>query len=248
LKKYRWREPYNSLLVYNFVKKEDVVLDIGANLGYFTLLCKNAKKIICVEPIPQVISVLKRNIKENNLKGKTKVIQGAVSRNKGKLFLEIQDSLNTSRIVKEKSKGVIEVSSYSLNDLVKKEKANFLRMDVEGYEHEILYDNIPKQVNKIAMEFHTEILTDKEMKDLLNYFGEEGFKVKYFLSDVPDKLHDYFNFLEKTGLSNLFKTIKEYIPIKKVFKLAKNRGDKLLMRLYKILTGRVGCVYLGLER
>jgi len=248
LKKYKWREPYNSLFVYNFVKKEDAILDIGANLGYFTILCKNAKKIISVDPIPDAIPILRKNIEKNNLKNKTKIIQGAVSEKRGELFLEIQDSLNTSRIVNKEMKGTIKVKSYSLKELVEKEKTNFLRMDVEGHEYKILYNNIPKRVNKITLELHTEILSKKKIKKLLEYLEKEGFKVKYFISDVPDKLHHCFKFLEKTGLSNLFKTIKEDISIKDVFKLSQNRGDKLIMKLYKILTGRKGCVYLGLER
>jgi len=68
---YGFREPLNWKNYYEFVDKDDVVLDIGANIGLFSILSKKAKKIICVEPIKECIPVLEKNLQSNNLHKKT---------------------------------------------------------------------------------------------------------------------------------------------------------------------------------
>jgi len=242
------RAPYNSKYTYKSVDESDTVLDIGANLGYFTVLCKNAKKIVSIEPLPNAIPILKKNIKVNKLSDKSKVVNAAVGKNKGHLYLETNKKLNLSKIVDKKNPQSSKIKSESLKDLIGKYNANFIRMDVEGYEYELLFENIPKKINKIAMEFHTDLLGKERKEKLLKYFEEEGFKVKYFISDIPTKLNKYNNFLIKTKLDRFFVTIKKDVPFKKLPKLIENRGNKVIMRIYKnILKRRTAC-HLILER
>lgn len=39
------REPQSTRLIQKLVNKDDIVIDIGANIGYYTLLMKKAKKL-----------------------------------------------------------------------------------------------------------------------------------------------------------------------------------------------------------
>ena len=214
LNAFGFREPINLEYYYKFVKSYDIVLDIGANIGLFTILSENAKKIICIEPLKQAIPLLKKNILENNLSKKTNIINAAVGK-KGKLIIEVDKKLNLSRIVNKKNKNTYEVKSFHLKDLIKKYKSNFLRLDVEGYEYEILFKKIPKEINKISMEFHTALLGDKKVRELLIYFEKEGFKVKYLIEDLPIRLYPFHNFLKKTRLIKKFTYVKENLTPKK---------------------------------
>ena len=140
------REPVNFEYYYKFINKDDIVLDLGANAGIFSLLSKNAKKIICVEPLPGLIPFIIKNLKTNDLDNKAIVLNMAVGE-KGKLLLEIDDKMNFSRIVKKKTDKTIEVKSVPLKELAEKYKPNVVRLDVEGYEYNILYKKTPKEIN-----------------------------------------------------------------------------------------------------
>jgi len=211
LKAFKFREPLNFEYYVNFISKKDNVMDIGANLGIFTLLSENAKKIISVEPLEKAIPILEKNIKENNLKDKTKIINAAVGKENEKLFLEENPKLNLSKVSEKEIKGAREIKSISLKKLVREYNTNVLRMDVEGFEYEILYKNIPKKVNKISLEFHTALLGKEKSKRLLDYFKEEKFKIKYLIEDLPIRLYPFYTILKKTNLLRFFTYVKKDI-------------------------------------
>tara|TARA_Y100000310_G_scaffold186244_1_gene186323 strand:- start:671 stop:1288 length:618 start_codon:yes stop_codon:yes gene_type:complete len=148
-----FREPLNWKNYYYFVRGDDIVLDIGANIGLFSLLAQNAKKVIGIEPIKECIPVLKKNLDSNGLRDKSVVLNMAVGE-KGKLYMKQEGHVNLSKVVNKKEDATYEIPSETLNYFVNKYNANLLRMDVEGYESEILKGKIPKQVTKISIEFH----------------------------------------------------------------------------------------------
>lgn len=228
LRAFGFREPINIEYYYKFVKPSDIILDIGANIGFFTILSENAKEIICIEPLKEAIPLLEKNIEGNNLQNKTKVINAAVGKN-GKLILEVDKKLNLSKIVKKKNKNTYEIKSFELKDIVKKYNSNMLRLDVEGYEYEILYKKIPKKITKISIEFHTGLLGKKKVKELINYFERENFKLKYFIEDLPIRLYPFHNFLKKMGLLKRFTYVKKNITLKESFShINKGRTVKYL--------------------
>ena len=225
LKTFGLREPLNLEYYYKFVEPSDKILDIGANIGLFTILSEKAKKIICIEPLKQAIPILKKNISENNLSEKTIIINAAVGK-KGKLLIEVDKKLNLSRIVNKKNENTYGIKSFHLKDLVKKYKSNMLRLDVEGYEFEILYKKIPKEITKISMEFHTEFLGGKKVKELLAYFEKEKFKVEFFIEDLSIRLYPFHNFLRLTGVIKLLTYIKKDLNPKKCLPHV-NKGRKV---------------------
>lgn len=200
-----FREPLNWKNYYYFVEKKDIVLDIGANLGLFSLLSNNAKKIIAVEPVKKCLPILKKNLLSNGLKNKSVIVNMAVG-NKGSLRLRKDERLNRSVVVDKDFKGPIyEARSESLEFFVKKYSVNLLRMDVEGYEYEILKSKIPKNINKISLEFHAGIMGKEKSKELLKHLEKEGFIIEKIIEDLPLRLYPFYILLKKTGL--LKKTI-----------------------------------------
>jgi len=208
LRVFKIREPVNSKYYYKFVDKEDIVLDLGANIGDTSILSSRAKKIIAVEPLQQAILYLKENLIINDLEDKSEVLRMAVGE-KGRLLLEENKKLNWSKIVDKPNEKTQTVRSEPLAYFVKKYKTNFLRMDVEGYEYEILYNKIPKQINKISIEFHTALLGDDKVDKLLEYFDREGFKARYIIEDLPIRLYPFLWILGKTRLINKFTYVKK---------------------------------------
>lgn len=65
----RIREPLATAHIQSFLKKNDVVLEVGANIGYYALIeAQICKKVYAVEPVISNINHLRKNIKLNNYK------------------------------------------------------------------------------------------------------------------------------------------------------------------------------------
>ena len=128
------------------------IMDIGSNIGYYVLLQRNIigsdAKIIAIEPIPQNIEFLKKNLELNN-DLKTKVIQGAVSNKNDYSYIYSSTFFNLGTFHPSgKSKEFIEnklkVKTFSLSNLCLKHGIpDLIRMDVEGHEAEVLNGLIP---------------------------------------------------------------------------------------------------------
>jgi predicted O-methyltransferase YrrM len=59
-------EPFESALVRRLVRKEDIAVDLGANIGYYTLMIAScARKVYAFEPEPESFALLSKNVALN---------------------------------------------------------------------------------------------------------------------------------------------------------------------------------------
>ena len=126
------------------------VLDIGANIGYYVLieskLIGDVGQIVAVEPSPSNLNMFNQNVQLNGLKQVT-IVEGAVSNVAGveKFWLAEESNLNTFRkdILEQRGslRQGIDVNVFTVQDLVQKYGSfDYLRMDVEGHEVQVLQD------------------------------------------------------------------------------------------------------------
>src|SRR3989337_192883 len=139
-------EKYETELFKRLVKKGMVVVDIGANIGYYTLLAAHPVgdegKVFAFEPDPYNYNLLCKNIEVNGYRNVIPV-QKAVSSKSGKseLFLDKSNlgghSLSEANVDKSAS---ITVEVTSLDDYFRNTdyKIDVIKMDVQGLEMEIL--------------------------------------------------------------------------------------------------------------
>lgn len=164
-------EESTTALFRKAVKKGDVILDVGANIGYFTLLAANLTgpqgKVYSFEPEPRNFGYLSKNISLNNY---TNVVatNKAVSNveSKVKLYLCPYDtghhtiqqfegirSYDPSRAGDKKE--FVEIEAVRLDDFFKNNitPINLIKMDVEGAEMLALsgMENIIKANKKLVM-------------------------------------------------------------------------------------------------
>jgi len=141
-------EKYELSLLKSIIKQGDVIVDIGANLGLYTLTAAKsvgtAGKVYSIEPNPIVFSSLKKNVKENNHQNVV-LINKAVSSFSGstKLSFDSENSISTeSYLIREEtgSQKFVSVETISLDDFFKNisNKVNVIKMDIEGAEFEAL--------------------------------------------------------------------------------------------------------------
>ena len=218
---FRFREPLNWKNYYDYVESKDIVLDIGANIGLFSILSCKAKEIICVEPVEECMPILKKNLENNNMEAI--IINKAVGEN---VKIEKAEHINLSKV---SDNGVL-VESETLKELCDKHNPTLLRMDVEGYEYEILKEGIPACIKKICLEFHTDLLGNEKVIELINIFEKNNFKIDIMIEDLPLRLYPYYNFLKLTGLIKLITYKKENLSYDKARKLVfKGRGIKYFL-------------------
>jgi FkbM family methyltransferase len=223
-----FREPLNCEFYYNFISSDDVVLDIGANLGWFSVLSSKAKKIISIEPIKDCIPIIEKNLKENGLEDKAIVINKAVG-NEKTLFIKKMDKMNRSEVVEMEGLDVVRVKSNSLTYYINKFHANVIRMDLEGYEYDLLYGKDLSGVNKICLEYHTGIIGKKKTRKFLEFMQKEGFVIRYLVDDLPLRLYPFYKILKATGLIKKFVFLKKNIMPKNAYSyLLRGRTVKYL--------------------
>jgi FkbM family methyltransferase len=129
------------------IKKDFIFLDIGSNIGYFSLVAgKNEKsyKIFSIEPNPKVKKYLDKNLYYNFPKNKYKTYNFAISKRVGSLNFYINnfDSGSSSLIKKNKNEKTIKIKSnnYKLfNEIAKNypKKNVVVKIDVEGKDLEV---------------------------------------------------------------------------------------------------------------
>lgn len=127
----------------HWIKPGDVVLDCGANIGVFTREALNAgaSKVISIEPAPENLECLRRNFAPEIAAGKVIVYPKGVWDKDDMLELHIHhdnaaaDSfLISSKEANEKSVKVPLTTIDKMMQELKLERADFVKMDIEGAE------------------------------------------------------------------------------------------------------------------
>lgn len=207
------REPAFMKILRNEVQPGMVVMDLGANLGYVSLIMAeivgSSGKVYAIEPNPHNYKILNKNISTNQYADIIFPFQMGISNKDGMMDFYISDKTNLGGMMSSKhTKGSIQVKIKTLDTFLKdKEIPNFIKMDIEGHEVEVLdgmYNVAKKTVNsmKILMEIHTELysINHNLEKQLRNYI-DIGFNVKYVISAgvaIPDLFKHYGYFPKET--------------------------------------------------
>lgn len=191
----------HELLGTEIVKREiktgDVVLDIGANIGYYTLifagLVGENGRVFAFEPDPDNFILLNKNVKENKFENVV-LINKAVSDNNGKTKLYLsEDNKGDHRIYDfGDSRKSITVETVCLDEFLKnyKDKIDFIKMDIQSAEGVALRG----MINTIRKNENIKILTEFWPMGLNNFY----FDSKKFLGLLEDCGFNLYEIL-KTG-------------------------------------------------
>ncbi|HUS49027.1 MAG TPA: FkbM family methyltransferase [Candidatus Paceibacterota bacterium] len=178
----------------------NIGMDVGANIGYFSLfLCDKMREVICIEPDERSRKLLKKNINLNNFSHKTKIYDFAMSEKDGykKIYLAKTNSnlstlCKTGLSKKDKYKS-LKIKTRTIDSL-NLEELNFIKMDIEGYEVEVLsggLETFRRSSNcKILLEVHPQFYSEeRNFYSVLKELVKMGFSFRYVVSaavDCPD--------------------------------------------------------------
>ena len=123
----------------HFLRECDLFLDIGANVGSYTVLASGVARATswAFEPDPDTVEYLKRNIAVNRLKGLVKISECALGATYGRVPFTIGlDTVN--KVVTADNKNVRIVCQEQLDTVIGGSQPTMIKIDVEGYEEEVL--------------------------------------------------------------------------------------------------------------
>lgn len=185
---YRQHEKKELEFMKKSIKKGDITLDLGANIGYYTIIMSKLVgeegKVFAFEPDPNSIEVLKMNIELNNCKNVI-IVQKAVHNEANKVKLYICDSDNRNNSMYMDYKDFIEVESIKLDDYFSNYNGfiNFIKMDIQGSEVNVLKGmSLVLQKNKnliIVSEIFPQALTKAKSTtcEYIKILQDNGFKI-----------------------------------------------------------------------
>jgi len=163
------------------INKGDTVIDAGANIGIFSIMASiltgKSGKIIAIEPDPDNLKILKRNLELNNLDNIIVVDKALYSKSGERMNLYQNGVMsNIFRAGNNESNTCITVETITLDDVVSglSLQPKLLKMDIEGAEKFALLSshNTFKTINYFEGEIHS--LEDYNI--LLRYSNLFAFK------------------------------------------------------------------------
>jgi FkbM family methyltransferase len=202
---FKTHEPLSTNLFRKILKQGMTCLDVGSNIGYYVCLenkivGKNGK-IIAIEPSPINFKYLQKNV---NLQNTTNIelFNFACGKKNGKIDFLVSNRSNWSRVASDDlidapPDTILETISLpikKLDSFIHEQginKLDFVRMDVEGYELNILEgmeETLRRFKPLLQIEVHLFILGIESTRNLLNFFKNLGYNISYYIPremDVP---------------------------------------------------------------
>lgn len=156
------------------------IIDCGANMGmsiiYFKKLYPEAT-IIAFEADDYIFTFLEKNINSYELKN-VELINKAVWSNDDILSFRIEGGAG-GRVEKETSNGKYKkVSSVRLKNYLVNQRVDFLKLDIEGAEYEVIKDceGELNNIDFLFIEYHSLIETDQNLHEILEIVQRAGFR------------------------------------------------------------------------
>lgn len=174
---------YEKLLYLQHIKKGDVVFDVGANIGYYTVLfsiiTRKNGEIHAFEPVPPTFQKLLdsvkyfRNVQTINkavgdYNGLVDVHYNLNDSEKASLIAPKEGTFETTKIP------ILTLDSYFIEQNLN--KINFVKCDVEGLEYEVL-KGFEKTLFKYKPKLSIEVTISSEKRtNLFNFLQQVGYK------------------------------------------------------------------------
>ena len=199
------REEQLKYVIDRVVGPGDVVLDIGANIGYYTIMLSKlvgeTGMVYAIEPEPRNFERLQRNVQLNGIESIVETHQIGASDAVGTGMLHVSRRSNLHSFLGlgagDDTIGAqsIEVPLTDVSTFIRgKRPVDLLRMDIEGYEVEVISGLEAAVVDgswtgKILFECHFPRYSDDKhsIRKPLRMLFENGYRARYLTSNDENK-------------------------------------------------------------
>jgi FkbM family methyltransferase len=214
-------EPYLTKVIMENTNSNSVAVDVGANIGYYTVLLANkVKNVMGIEPEEKTFEILTKN--SSGLKN-VRLVRAAAGSKDGAIDLEVSKENYGDHKIISNLKFLIskteKVKIKTLDNLVK-EQVDLMKIDVQGWESEVIEgakELIKKDRPTIFFELSKKenYKKDKKMWIFLKYFYKKIYFVdEYIQIYYPVNFKWIKNYVEKKEQGNLVVFRKNNFEIK----------------------------------
>ena len=195
---------FEKQLYLRSIKKGDVIFDIGANIGYFSVLfsklCGKHGYVHCFEPVPETFESLRHTLRKlKNVKA-SNIAAGDSEEMMGISYDPEDSEKATLRGGSDSTCSIRMVKVLPLDACAREielKRLDFLKCDVEGFELKALKrmkDTLANHLPQISLEVTLPDDRRLELIDLLESLGYDSFRKieKGFPDYDPQQEGDYF--------------------------------------------------------
>lgn len=174
-------DPFYWQVYTLFSAPPKLVIDLGAHCAHFSMLAdvcfrtrfgKPDTEYVLIEPNPQLIPVIARNLARSGLCPNNRVLHGLVGAartGRGTLWVFTKNLLSAS-VERSASTRAVDVPYLDLEAIVGERSVDLLKIDIEGAEFALVgnYPEVFRRVQTLIMEIHeaAEALQTKLLEDL----------------------------------------------------------------------------------
>jgi len=195
---------------YRLAQSAEIVLDIGANTGFYTLLACTANpraRVIAFEPVPRVYEKFLEHIRLNHFEDRCEAYQIAVSNFVGmaEMHIPLGDLPTSASLNPEGFRGfdgvLRQVPVTTIDAVVGERTVDLAKIDVEGFEPQVL-EGMQMTLQRFRPALFIECLPDGPYQQVEEMLKVQGYQI-YALTRkgpvnvervVPRRMH-YENFL-----------------------------------------------------
>jgi len=194
---YRVHEPLATYLVQKVLKPGMNVVDIGSNLGYYALLearmVGDAGRVIAIEPVAANFAQLSKNVEANGYRN-ILLHDVAIGTSNGTvpMYLSKKSNWHSLHPVPCKTREItVRVSTLdALLALHKLPSVDLIRMDLEGYEVEVIRgmaETIKNYSPRLLVELHPHVVGAEAMMGYLRQLKALGYELDWVLDNERDR-------------------------------------------------------------
>ena len=224
IKTTRSYEPHVTTQVVSKLKEGDVFVDLGANIGYFTLMAAaivgQKGHVHAFEPIKGNVELLAKSLEENAFQNVT-IYPIAVAEERTTFKLDLCGSASNSRVLDLSESSAVEdelehiVEAYPLDEVLKEcSRIDTIKMDIEGaearawmgmkeivqrFEPEIIFEFSPNLLRPISHIEPTTFLT-KIMKTDYELYAIDNESGQLVTMEMPEMVMERW---KRSGLTHI---------------------------------------------
>lgn len=169
------------------IKPNDVVFDVGGNIGVFAFYAATKAsnvKVHSFEPFPKNAEYFEQNLAESKIKNIV-LYKSAIADATGERTLHVHESWIKHSLNENSSEtSGTAVHCVSLDEALKNfAVCNLLKLDCEGSEYEILYSSSPETLNKVKKivgEYHNLDDQEKNGESLRKFLEKNNYQIAVF--------------------------------------------------------------------
>jgi len=169
-------------LVRQFIADGEIVLELGAGLGYLgisAISTGRCSRYVAYEANPGLIPLIERNMATNQ--ARFELHHGLLGGKVGRCEFHLAPDFWASSLIRPDGSDytTVQVPCFDKNEVIRALSPTMLVVDIEGGESELFADWDIQGVRKIILEIHPWTLSDRKLSELHRSLLENGFFLNF---------------------------------------------------------------------